>query len=258
VKRTAILTIVIAAIGFALWQTAWRAHVTRAQTPTVNSVLNHYVTALGGRDAIQRMKTRIAKGTIEVTGVDGAGSAEAYAKAPNKYATVIRFASKKAADGTPIPGYESMHGFDGTSGWVSDPKGLRDVTGQELAAMRRDSEFYDSLRITDVYPKLALKGTVNVAMRPAYEIDADPGDGSFRRLYFDVETGLLVRNDEELDTADGRESTLSYIEDYRDVEGMKHPFTIREIHGDQTVTVHIIQILINQPIDDAKFAKPVH
>ncbi|HUK30801.1 MAG TPA: hypothetical protein VLV89_06780, partial [Candidatus Acidoferrum sp.] len=215
-RRIAILTIIVAAIGFGLWQTLWRAHVTRAQTPTVNSILEHYVNALGGRDAIQRMKTRIAKGTIEVTGVPAVGSAEAYAKAPNKYATVIQFPSMKQAD-TTIPGFETRRGFDGTSGWVSDPNGLRDVTGEELSAMRRDSDFYDALTITQLYPKISLKGTENVAMRPAYEIDADPGDGSLRRMYFDVESGLLVRNDEELDTPTGRESTLTYIEDYRDV-----------------------------------------
>lgn len=253
-KRVVILGIVLAAAGFALWQTIWRTHVTRAQTPTVNSILEHYVIALGGREVIQRMTTRIAKGTIEVTGIEETGTAEAYAKAPNKYATVIQFPAAK--DGT--PGFETRRGFDGTSGWTSDPKGLKDVTGEELSAMKRNSEFYDSLKIAQLYPKLELKGIENVAMRPAYEIDGEPGDGSLRRMYFDVESGLMVRNDEELDTPDGRESTLSYIEDYRNVEGMKHPFTIREIHGDQTITVHILQILVNQPIDDARFTKPVH
>jgi zinc protease len=257
VRKIAILTIVVAAIGFAVWRTMLRPHVTRAQTPTVNSILEHYVNALGGRDAIQRMKTRIAKGTIEVTGVPAVGSAEAFAKAPNKYATVIQFPPVKQSDAT-IPGFETKRGFDGTTGWVSDPNGLRDVTGQELAAMKRDSDFYDALTIIQLYPKLTLQGTQNVATRPAYEIDADPGDGSLRRMYFDVESGLLVRNDEEMDTPNGRESTLSYIEDYRDVEGMKHPFTVREIHGDQTITVHIIQIIVNQPIEDATFVKPIH
>lgn len=247
-KRIAIVAIVVAGIGFALWESVWRTHVTRAQTPTVASILDHYVTALGGRDVIQRMTTRVAKGTIEVSTLPEVGTAEAYAKAPNKYATVVQF---------PKIG-ESKRGFDGTSGWVSDPGGLRDIAGEELSVMRRDSEFYDSLKIAQLYPKLTLKGIQNVAMRPAYEIDADPGDGSLRRMYFDVETGLIVRNDEELDTLNGRESTLVYLEDYRDVEGMKHPFTIRQIHGEQTITVHVVQILINQPIDDAKFVKPVH
>jgi len=243
VKRIAIAAIVAASIGFAVW----RVSVTRAQTPTVASILEHYVNAIGGRATIQQMTTRIAKGTIEASGLDVVGVAEAYAKAPNKYATLIQ-----------LPGVgESRRGFDGNSGWVSDSTGLRDMQGQELSSMRRASEFYESLKIAQLYPKLTLKGVGNVAARPAYEIDADPGDGTLRRMYFDVESGLMVRSDEELDTPDGREATLSYLEDYRDVEGMKHPFTVRQVRGEQTFTVHITQIVVNQPIDDAKFAKPV-
>ncbi len=247
-KRIAVVLIVLASIGFAVWQIISRTHVAQAQTPTVDSVLEHYVNALGGRAAIQRMTTRIAKGTFEATGITTVGTAEAYAKAPNKYATLIQ-----------VPGQgESKHGFDGNMGWVSDPGGLRDMQGQELSSMRRAAEFYEALKMAQLYTKLSLKGTQSVAARPAYEIDADPGDGTLRRMFFDVETGLMVRNDEELDTPNGRESTLSYLQDYRDVEGVKHPFTIRQIHGEQTFTVHIVQVLVNQAIDDAKFAKPVH
>jgi zinc protease len=242
VKRIVIVAIVVAAIGFA----AWRTRVTRAQAPTVASILEHYVNALGGREAIQRMTTRTAKGTFEATGMNAVGVAEAYAKTPNKYATLVQ-----------VPGVgESRHGFDGNSGWVSDNGGLRDMQGQELSSMRRASEFYESLKIAQLYTKLTLKGVENVAARPAYEIDADPGDGTLRRMFFDVESGLMVRTDEELDTPNGRESTLSYLEDFKDVEGVKHPFTVRQVRGEQTFTVHLTQILVNQPIDDAKFAKP--
>jgi hypothetical protein len=75
-------------------------------------------------------------------------------------------------------------------------------------------------------------------------------------MFFDVEDGLLVRNDEELDTPQGRASTLSYYEDYRDVQGVKHPYTIRQVQGETTATIHLTQIISNQPIDDAMFAKP--
>ncbi|MFZ0821371.1 MAG: hypothetical protein WAM91_14985 [Candidatus Acidiferrales bacterium] len=248
-KRIAILVIVVAAIGFAVWRTTMHPTVTRAQTPTVAAILEHYVNALGGRAAIQNATTRVSKGTIEVTGLDKVGIAESYAKAPNKYLTTVQ-----------LPGVGVFkHGFDGTSGWVSDPdptKGLSDMGGEDLSSMRRAAEFYQPIKIAEVYTNLKLVGQQNVAGRPAYEIDADPGDGSIRRMYFDIESGLMVRNDEELDMPTGRASTLSYFEDYRDVQGVKHPFTIRQVQGETEATIHLVQILVNQPVDDAMFVKP--
>ncbi len=250
-KRIAIAIIVLGAIGFAVGRTMWRAPVTRAQAPTVAGILEHYENALGGRAAIQRATTRISKGTIEVAGYDGVGIAESYAKAPNKYLSTVEL---------PKVGV-FKHSFDGTSGWVSDPnpkKGLTDMTGEDLLSMKRASEFYQAIKLAEIYPNLKLVGQENVAGRPAYEIDADPRDGTIRRMYFDVESGLMVRNDEELDTPDGRASTLSYFEDYRDVQGVKHPFTIRQIQGETEATIHLTQIIINQPVDDAMFLKPKH
>jgi zinc protease len=245
VRRIAVLTIVVAAIGFA----AWRTHVARAQAPTVASILDHYVSALGGHDAIQRSTTRVAKGTIEIVGMQGVGTAESYSKAPNKYLTIVQ-----------LPGVGLFkRGFDGTSGWVSDPdpkKGLTDMSGQDLSSMRRAADFYQSIKLNEIYPNMKLSGQQNVAGRPAYEIDSDPGDGTVRRMFFDVENGLLVRNDEELDTPQGRASTLSYYEDYRDVQGVKHPYTIRQVQGETTATIHLTQIISNQPVDDAMFIKP--
>jgi zinc protease len=249
VKRKVIIAIVLAAIGFAVWRTMVRPTVTRAQTPTVAAILEHYVTALGGRAAIQSATTRVSKGTIEVLGLQNVGVAESYAKAPNKYLTTVQ-----------LPGVGVYkHGFDGTSGWISDPdpkKGLSDMSGEDLSSMRRAAEFYQPIKIAEVYKNLKLVGQQNVAGRPAYEIDADPGDGTIRRMYFDVESGLMVRNDEELDLPGGRASTLSYFEDYRDVQGVKHPFTIRQVQGETEATIHLVQVLVNQPVDDAMFLKP--
>jgi zinc protease len=228
-----------------------RPTVTRAQAPTVAGIIDHYINALGGRAAIQKVTTRVSKGTIEIVGLPNAGIAESYAKAPNKYLTTVQ-----------LPGVGLFkHGFDGTSGWVSDPdpkKGLTDMGGEDLSSMKRASDFYQALRLTEMYPNMKLNGQQNVAGRLAYEIDADPGDGTLRRMYFDVENGLMVRNDEELDLPTGRASTLSYFEDYRDVQGVKHPFTIRQVQGETEATIHLTQINVNQPVDDALFVKPKH
>lgn len=219
----------------------------QTSAPTVNDILSRYISALGGRAAISRVTTRQSKGTFEIVGVDAKGTAESYAKAPNKYLSVIN-----------VPGYgEVRRCYDGENGWLKGPEtGVVALTGEDLASERRSADIYQAINLATLYPQMALKGQQDVDGWPTNVIEARPGDGTVRRLYFDVSSGLLIRNDEEQTSADGPDITESYLTDYRDVEGMKVAYTVRQVHGRTTLIVHLSEVRVNQPIDDAVFAKP--
>lgn len=243
VKKGAACILILLSLCVAGGGAAWP----QTTTPTVNDILARYVTALGGRAAISRLTTRVSKGTLEVVGVEEKGTAESYAKAPNKYLSVIT-----------IPGYgEIRRVFDGLDGWLVTPDGgATAMMGQDLSSTRRASEFYQPIELAKLYPKLSLKGKEDVDGKPAYIVVGDPDDGTIRRMYFDVASGLLVRNDEEVDSPQGRDTAVSFIGDYRDVEGTKQAFTFRQVHGKVTLIVRLTEIHVNVPVDDSKFAKP--
>jgi hypothetical protein len=244
VKRAAILMLSLGLFSVA----AGFNFEAQTSTPTVNVILAKYVAAIGGRAAISRMTTRVSKGTLQIVGVEEWGAAESYAKAPNKYCSIIT-----------IPGGgEIRRGFDGHTAWLQSPEiGVVELSGQELSSTQRSADIYQSVELEKLYPKLTLKGQEKVAAYPAYVLEAAPGDGSIRRMYFDVATGLMVRSDEELDTQQsGRVSTQTFLEDYRDVEGIKQPFSVRQINGAITFVIHLTEVHINQPVDDTIFAKP--
>lgn len=220
----------------------------QAANPSVNDILTRYVNALGGRAALMKVTTRISKGSFEVSGISGSGTAESFSKAPNKYLSIVT-----------IPGIgEVRRCFDGKIGWVRDPhNGVVALMGQDLADARRTAEIDQAVKLTQLYPKMLLKGQEPVDGWPAYVIVAEPGDGSVRRMYFDTSSGLLVRNDDEI-TADGaKQVTESYLSDYRDVEGVKIPFTIRQVHGETTAVVRLTDVQVNKPVDDSVFLQPV-
>jgi hypothetical protein len=219
----------------------------QTSTATVNDILARYVSALGGRAAISRVTTRQSKGTFEIVGVDEKGTAESFAKAPNKYLSIIN-----------VPGYgEIRRCYDGALGWLKGPEtGLVSLAGQELSSERRSADIYQALNLATLYPQMTLKGQQDVDGWPTNLIEARPGDGTIRRLYFDASSGLLIRSDEELPTAEGSDITESYLTDYRDVEGMKVAFTVRQVHGRTTLIVRLAEVRVNQPIEDAVFTKP--
>lgn len=226
---------------------ACRAKAKQAADPSVDEILARYVTALGGRAAISKHTTKISKGTLEVVGVTTDGTAESYAKAPNKYFSIIN-----------IPNYgEIRRCFDGQAGWISGPEaGVQPLAGQDLSSTQRDADFYQSLDLKKLYPVLVLKGKEKVGTWPAYVIEANSGDGTIRHMYFDVSSGLLIRNVDETQTAQGPDVVESFLEDYREVEGVKIPFTVRQVHNKLVLIVRITDVKMNQPIDDTKFAKP--
>src|SRR5579863_5513788 len=129
-RKTISSTAICFAILCGLTLAAWRAKATQAADPSVDDILARYVAALGGRVAISKHTTKISKGTLEVVGVTTDGTAESYAKAPNKYLSVIN-----------IPNYgEIRRSFDGLIGWISGPEaGVQPLAGQDLSTTRRDA-----------------------------------------------------------------------------------------------------------------------
>lgn len=218
-----------------------------------DEMLAAYVTALGGRAALEKMNSRTAKGTFQVLGIALSGPAEMYAKAPNKTLTVLT-----------VPGQTTLkEGFDGAVGWQEDPdEGVVNKSGLELGSAIRDADFYQPLKLRTQYPSLALKGTTKRALfkangekgeaRELVVLEA-PRNGQPRLFYFDARTGLLLRT-EERNQANEITSATEY-DDYREVDGVKVPFLIHLIE-DAHFIIKIAEVKQNVEIDDAIFARP--
>jgi hypothetical protein len=215
--------------------------------PTVDQIIEKYVQALGGKAAIEKNSSRVVKGTIDVSAMGISGTTESYAKAPNKFGTN----STLSGLGT------FMQGYDGTTAWEQNPMtGFRVLSGAELALVKRDSMFHGDLKFKELYPKAVVKGKQKVGDREAYLIEATPAEGGPEQLYYDAQTGLLIRRDFVLDSPQGQLPTETYLEDYKEVDGIKIPFTVRQTNPAVSFTIKITEVKHNVAIDDAKFNKP--
>ncbi|PYS43133.1 MAG: hypothetical protein DMF71_07830 [Acidobacteria bacterium] len=218
-----------------------------------DEVLANYVAALGGRVALEKITSRTAKGSFEVSGIAMSGPVEMYAKAPNLMLMVLMMLGQETF----------KDGFDGRVGWEQNPDdGITDKTGLELGSATRDADFYQPLKLRLQYPNLIFKGTGRVSLgrggtgkmeeREALVLEA-PRNGSPRRFYFDTVTGLLLRTEEW--NAPGKITEAFEYQDYRDVDGVKVPFTIHIIQ-DLHFTFELTEVKHNVSIDDAIFVKP--
>lgn len=215
--------------------------------PSVDQILDKYVQALGGKAAIEKLTSTVVTGTFELPAMSMSGPLEIYSKAPNKNATIID-----------LSGFGLIKsGFNGTIGWSQDPQsGLRELTGAELADARRDAEFYREIKLKQLYPKMTLVGKEKVGERDVYVIEATPADGKPEKMYFDAQTGLLLRLDADRESPQGAAHIETYFEDYKETGGVKTPFTIKIVRPEISFTLKTTEVKQNVPIDDAKFNKP--
>jgi len=220
---------------------------TAASEPSVDQILEKYVQALGGQSAIEKLKTRIMKGSIQVRGTGEMGTVQVFQKAPDKGFALINVPS----DG-PTP-----RGFNGKVGWYVDPdEGLQDATAEDVAAMKREFDFYRPIRLKTLYPKMVFKGKETVGDRQTYVIEATAQDGAVGKMYFDTQSGLLLRDEAPYVTEDGKGVLQIDYEDYREVDGVKLPFVWHEASPDFDHVIKFEEIRHNLPIEDSKFEKP--
>jgi len=226
---------------------AAKADAKPSALPTVDDVLDKYVKAIGGKEAIEKVKSRSMKGSFDIEAMGVSAPVEIFAKAPNKNALKIDIPNMGVVNRI----------FDGATGWESNPmSGLRELSGVELAQMKRSSDFYANINLKKQYAKMEVKGKEKVGSYETYVIEAAPAEGSPEKLYFDVNTGLQVRHDVEADGPQGKMTAEIYMDDYKDVDGVKIPHTMKQVNQMMTWVMKITEIKNNVEIDDAKFNKP--
>ncbi len=241
------LAVFMAGIVSAPAQNAPAPAASSANLPTVDQILDKYVSALGGEAALRKITTRVAKGTFELNQMPGESTTVVYEKAPNK----IYSDTESPQIGT------YKRGYDGEKGWQDTPQtGLEDLSGQQLADIKRSGDFYGELDLKELYPKITVKGEETVDGHQAYVIDAVSKEGSPETWYFDAQTGLKIRNVSQAEGPQGPITVDSMIGDYRKLDGIMVPYMIRQDLGEISLTIKFTDIKQNVPVDDAIFEKP--
>jgi len=220
---------------------------TKPALPTADQILAKYTEALGGIAVIDKLKTRSMKGEW-LTSNGLTWGYEVYQSGPDKIYVVLN---------TPKQGVFER-GFDGSVGWEKSNRGVRAVEGQELAVMRRYPDLFKDLKLKEQFSRLMFGGQDKINDREVYVLRGVTTDNRRERLYFDAQTGLLVRRVTNTPTMIGLIPEQIDFEDYRSVDGLMVPFTIRISSVDPNIssTRKFTEVKLNVPVDDTKFNKP--
>ena len=214
----------------------------REARPSAESLFQKYEQAIGGTSAIDKITSLYTKGTMS-TGM-GSASYEQYNKAPDKYWSAI----------TTQRG-ERVQAWDGTQGWVKmgdHVEPMRDATEMKLNA-----DFYRSLKFAGRYQGARVFRKEKVGDSDAWIVMVrEPNSPLTDLLYFDVNSGLLVRRTTLRRTALGPLPTTADLSDYRDVNGVKMPFKVTVSTPTSIQNVQVTEMKANVPVEDSRFETP--
>jgi hypothetical protein len=227
-------------------------------TETVDEVVSKYVQALGGQQALQNAKTRVMTGmvtnrdltTANVT-VTEKNTGEARIEIATQPNPTIRATNGTAA-------WQIGGGGGGGFGGGNNP---RDITGFQVQQGFRLADFSLPLNLKQRYQNLTVKPAYEtIDGKQAVVLTGSPYPNVTEELAFDRESGLLVRRTINSGSTGGfgilaLGEQIDYS-DYRDVNGVKEPFTVKHSTWNAVTTEKFTDVKINAPVNDSIFAKP--
>ncbi|HYK22196.1 MAG TPA: c-type cytochrome [Pyrinomonadaceae bacterium] len=215
--------------------------------PSADEIFSQYAAALGGQAAIDKLKSRTAKGSV--TQANGNSfQFELLQAAPDKFYLLVT---------TPQGTLE--RGFNGQVGWEKTARGVREVTGAELVNFKAGNDLFSLLKLKEQYSRPPRVRKDKLGDFDVYILDGPTTDNRRMRLYFDATSGLLLRRTTTMSTIVGIIPDQVDLTNYLEVDGLKFPFTARaetlEV-GNPVSTRTFTEIKLNVPVDDSKFNMP--
>ena len=227
-----------------------------ATAQTADEIVEKHLAALGGREALGRVRTRVSTGSITLTTAVGpvSGTVESFTKAPNKSRTLVTLDLTALGAGKIV----NDQRFDGTTGFILDTfNGDRNITGSQLEALRNNAFPTVLLDYRARGLTITLSGKESLGDRPTFVLETTPKTGPRVRSWVDAETFLLVKTSVTIETPGvGEIEQINEFSDFRTVDGVKVPFVVKSVNAVQTATATLTNVRHNVEIDDASFVKP--
>jgi predicted O-methyltransferase YrrM len=203
--------------------------------PSLDRLLEKYIRALGGQEAIRKLRTRMCVGRFvdDLSWTDPPAQAyplKAFAEIPDKWITTMQ-----GSKGT------EQNGFDGRIGWKLNADRIERDDRMSRSWLGYLLNPHGPFYIREYFPGMTLECREMFGGRSVYVVK----NKTPNMLYFDTETGLLIWIGHAWE-----------LKDYREVNGVKFPFRIATSRKGGESYFAFDKIEHNVPIDDSQFAIP--
>ena len=143
--------------------------------------------------------------------------------------------------------------YNGDKGSISGMQGDKELSQDDIQKMQEDFLLYPILSRNDLEHTFELKEIESVNGIDAYKIIRTSNSGDKRSMYFDTESGHLIK---EVFEKDGMLNIVEYSE-YTNYENLVLPkqtsISVNTPQGAQVIKAILNEVMINKGIEDSKF-----
>ena len=207
----------------------------------VEDVINNYIKAIGGKAALEKIKTIESNYTLSMMGQ--ALDATILQKSPNKFKLTISMMGQTFQEQI----------YDGTSGAVIQQGQTIKMEGKDLEGLAEQAVMFPELGYINNGYDLTLSGIEKVEGTDAYKIVVVAPSGNKVTEYYDIESGLKIRSIGVLESPQGNITQTTDYGDYKASGGVMVPHTMNQSMGPQNIKMTVKEVKVNGGIDDAAF-----
>ncbi len=218
----------------------------RTEEITLDVLLERHTEALGGRDAIDRIRSIVSTGEVEMISTGMKGSIRSVILMPCLTLTEAKLGL-----------FTVKQGFDGERSWMVGPNGMLQIRRDEDSRKNQITTcLIESFGYISHIEGFALEysGTAVVDSSEYHVLSLTPDEGYPCRIYIDPASYLIMMM--EIETMTG--TVEQRFHDYREIDGILMPFravTTQKSIG-QAIEVRTLTVEINVVIDPAAFLPP--
>ncbi|MBK7104268.1 MAG: insulinase family protein [Ignavibacteriae bacterium] len=207
---------------------------------TAENIIEKFIEATGGREKISAVTDKIVeyKGVVQGMNI----KLTMAQKAPNKLFQELDFSVGKQ---TTV--------FDGEKGKVEGMGQVQNLEGEMLDELKFQAILNSFLDYAKNNVKIELDGIETINGKDAYKIISTIPSGKKSTQYYDKETSLKIREVNSVTSPQGTFTQTIDLDDYRDVDGMKHPFKLAQTLGPQSINLEVTSVKTNSGLSDSMF-----
>ncbi len=208
---------------------------------TAQSVLDHYISAIGGKDKVKALNTVLAIADVKIEGVPFAPVAEIKTMLPNKESLEMSIEGM---------GVIVKQKFNGETGYVEQQGQRKDLTEQQLADKKTDYSICPELYFDS--SKVSLESMTTIDGSDVYKIKVS-GNKSDSFRYYDAETGLLKRVESTIESQGQSFPSVVDFGNYSPVNEVLFPYAQTVKSGPQILNFNFTNIKVNEGVSESDF-----
>lgn len=207
---------------------------------TALTVMNKYIEAIGGKDALNKVNTILMNVDVTIQGAPFNPTAVIKSMSPNKSSMEMSIAGM---------GTIMKQKFDGTTGYAEQQGMKQPMSEDQIAEAANQKGLFPEIHYNEGDIELVSLGDMDGT--DVYKIKVKGAKESFR--YYDAKSGLLLR-EESTEEAQGQSFTsIKDLKDYREVNGILIPFAQEIQTGPQSIGFTASEVVINNGVSEEDF-----